>query len=259
MAFEKMNIMNIHNETTCKKTIKFKEKPSTEIYVFGEYHIRHVLDDEGQRWFHLKDACDALGIQNSWNWAGKVDIQKVEAIDKINRKQLTNFVLANDLYSKIIPRSRAQGAEKFKKWMGRVMNSVIETGKYDITKDPAFEALKHEMQELQLESKQHIARLENNLDEVHDRLEFSPYRVLANTMNMPDMAGNRLSLKEKSDIYGRDRVSQFLKIWKALKENNNVFLGGVLYDCPLVYNTDDGNYMSATSKSNLIAHINQQL
>ena len=103
-----------------------------EIYIFGEFHIRHFLDAHGKRWFHLKDACDALGIKNPRDWTSKVTVERIYAQNSRGQRRQTNFVLANDLYSRIIPTSRVPGAEKFKNWMGRVMNSVMETGKYDI-------------------------------------------------------------------------------------------------------------------------------
>ena len=115
-----------------------------QVHDFCGNPIRHFRDPEGRRWFHLMEVCDALGIKNSRDWVKKANVEKVYVSNSAGRPYPTNFVLANDLYSRIIPTSRVPGAEKFKKWVGRVMNQVVETGHYDVRDDPEFKRLDYE-------------------------------------------------------------------------------------------------------------------
>ena len=72
---------------------------------FGNDCIRVITDDNGEPWFNAKEICNVLGYGNphqalSTHVDGD-DLQKLEAIDGIGRKQLANHINESGLYALI--------------------------------------------------------------------------------------------------------------------------------------------------------------
>ena len=111
----------------------------TKVFLGSRIRYGEHQDEEGQPviWFVLKDVCDALGIKNSYDL--KARLQKdhgaclgiCEVTDALGRPRQTTIVLEDCVYSWIVPRSRKPGAIQFSRWVGRVIRTVRQTGRYE--------------------------------------------------------------------------------------------------------------------------------
>ena len=101
--------------------------------IFESCTIRSFVAEDQTVWFHLKDICDALGIKNSRDWASKVNVLKRTAKDSLGRPHDgQNFVREQDLYTKLLPRSKLPAARRFLNWMGDVIKQIRLTGSYSV-------------------------------------------------------------------------------------------------------------------------------
>ena len=74
-------------------------------FQFESNPIRVVTDDSGEPWFNANDVCEALVFSNPRDAIAKHvdldDVQKLDAIDGIGRKQLANHINESGLYALI--------------------------------------------------------------------------------------------------------------------------------------------------------------
>lgn len=100
--------------------------------------IRFFKEDD-DFFFHAKDICDALGINNSRDLISKIKkkfgeatVAKNYARNSRNEKREAAFVEESIVYCAIIGRSNKPAAVEFTRWMGKVIKSVRRTGRYEI-------------------------------------------------------------------------------------------------------------------------------
>ena len=111
----------------------------TKVFLGSRIRYGEQQDEEGQPaiWFVLKDVCDALGIKNSRDLKSRLEkdhggcLGLTEVTDALGRPRQTTIVLEDCVYSWIVPRSRKPGAIKFSRWVGRVIRTVRQTGRYE--------------------------------------------------------------------------------------------------------------------------------
>lgn len=103
-------------------------------FQFENKSIRVITDGNGEPWFSAKEICDVLGYGNphqalSTHVDGD-DLQKLEAIDGIGRKQMANHINESGLYALIFG-STKEGAKRFKRWVTHeVLPTIRKTGAY---------------------------------------------------------------------------------------------------------------------------------
>lgn len=107
--------------------------------------VRIELDASGQPWFNASDVCTALEMGNPYqaikSHVDGDDLQKMEVIDSIGRKQRANFINESGLYALILG-STKEVAKRFKRWVtSEVLPAIRKTGSYTAPGQtaPAFE------------------------------------------------------------------------------------------------------------------------
>ena len=107
----------------------------TEVLDFKGCSVRMAMKD-GEPWWVVADVCSALGIGNPTDATKRVDkddLDLVEVIDAIGRKQKSSVVNEPGLYSLIL-RSEKPEAKVFKQWLTHeVLPALRKTGTYTIT------------------------------------------------------------------------------------------------------------------------------
>ena len=96
-------------------------------------NIRVTTDEHGEPLFVLKDACDALEIDNSRNVTGRLDedcVHSADVTDNLGRIQQTNVVTEARLYEVIIHSDKPK-AKAFRRWVtSEVLPSIRKRGGY---------------------------------------------------------------------------------------------------------------------------------
>ena len=80
--------------------------------------IRVMTDEQGEPLFVLKDVCNALGITNTRNVAGRLDedMKGVRPVDTLGGTQQLTVITEAGLYEVII-RSDKPEAKAFRRWV----------------------------------------------------------------------------------------------------------------------------------------------
>ncbi|MEZ5455094.1 MAG: BRO family protein [Lysobacteraceae bacterium] len=105
-------------------------------FSFESHAVRVQLDDVGQPWFNTNDVCDALELGNPSqaikSHVYSDDLQKMEVIDSLGRKQRANHVNESGLYALILG-STKDTAKRFKRWVtSEVLPAIRKTGSYAV-------------------------------------------------------------------------------------------------------------------------------
>ena len=107
-------------------------------------NIRVITDNQGEPLFVLNDICDALGITNTRNVAGRLDgdcVRQADVTDNLGRSRQTNVVNEAGLYEVII-RSDKPEAAQFRRWVtSEVLPSIRKRGGY-LTPEAVKQALR---------------------------------------------------------------------------------------------------------------------
>lgn len=103
-------------------------------FQFESNPVRVVTDDRGEPWFNAKEICDVLGYGNHRQavdtHVDMDDVQKLDAIDNMGRKQLANHINESGLYALIFGSTKDE-AKRFKRWVTHdVLPSIRKTGGY---------------------------------------------------------------------------------------------------------------------------------
>ena len=103
-------------------------------FQFENNSIRVITDDNGEPWFNAKEVCDVLGYGNPHQALSthidEDDLQKLEVIDNIGRKQKANHVNESGLFALIFGSTKDE-AKRFKRWVTHdVLPSIRKTGSY---------------------------------------------------------------------------------------------------------------------------------
>jgi prophage antirepressor-like protein len=103
-------------------------------FQFDGREIRVVTDDNGEPWFSAKEICEILDYGNSSqalsSHVDADDLQKLEVIDSMGRKQMANHVNESGLYALIFGSTKDE-AKRFKRWVTHeVLPTIRRTGSY---------------------------------------------------------------------------------------------------------------------------------
>lgn len=103
-------------------------------FKFHTHAVRVQIDAAGLAWFSANDVCEALEMGNPRqaieSHVDPDDVQKMDVIDKIGRKQRANHVNESGLYALILG-STKDAAKRFKRWItSEVLPSIRRTGSY---------------------------------------------------------------------------------------------------------------------------------
>jgi prophage antirepressor-like protein len=103
-------------------------------FQFDGREIRVVTDDNGEPWFNAKEICEILDYGNSSqalsSHVDADDLQKLEVIDSMGRKQMANHVNESGLYALIFGSTKDE-AKRFKRWVTHeVLPTIRRTGSY---------------------------------------------------------------------------------------------------------------------------------
>lgn len=103
-------------------------------FQFETHALRVQMDDAGLPWFNATDVCDALDLGNARqaleSHADSDDVQKLDIIDNLGRKQRANHVNESGLYALILG-STKDAAKRFKRWVtSEVLPAIRKTGMY---------------------------------------------------------------------------------------------------------------------------------
>jgi prophage antirepressor-like protein len=138
---------------------------STMIPFDFEDALVRVIDQGGEPWFVLSDACKVLDITNSRNATARLDDDEkgVHIMDTLGGPQEMTIISESGLYA-LIFRSRKPQAVRFRKWVtSEVLPTIRKTGSYSSDQVPP----KH--QELRM---QDYFTLQRKYIAVLDELEF---------------------------------------------------------------------------------------
>jgi prophage antirepressor-like protein len=96
--------------------------------------IRVVIDDRDEPWFVGVDVCRVLGVVNSHDALGRLDVdeRKTLAITEGTPGSPYTVVISEAGVYRLVFASRKENAERFKRWLARdVLHSIRKTGTYD--------------------------------------------------------------------------------------------------------------------------------
>lgn len=107
---------------------------------FDGHPIRVVTDLNGEPWFVASEMCDVLGFGNSRQALGTHvdadDVQKMDTVDSLGRRQQLNHVNESGMYALIFGSTKAE-AKRFKKWVtSEVLPSIRRSGGYVAQRSP---------------------------------------------------------------------------------------------------------------------------
>lgn len=107
---------------------------------FDGHPIRVVTDTNGDPWFAANEVCEVLGFGNPRQaletHVDADDVQKLDIIDSLGRRQLANHVNESGMYALIFGSTKAE-AKRFKKWVtSEVLPSIRKTGNYTVKSAP---------------------------------------------------------------------------------------------------------------------------
>jgi prophage antirepressor-like protein len=101
---------------------------------FESHAVRVQVDATGSPWFNAADVCSVLDFGNPRqaleSHVDSDDVQKLDAIDKLGRKQRTNHVNESGLFALILG-STKDSAKRFKRWVtSEVLPAIRKSGSY---------------------------------------------------------------------------------------------------------------------------------
>ncbi len=106
--------------------------PPVTPFAFFDNLLR-VITRTGSPWFVIGDICKSLDIANPWDIPKRLhrdDLDSVEVIDSLGRKQKTNICNESGLYQ-VIFQSRKPIATEFTRWVtSEVIPAIRKTGSY---------------------------------------------------------------------------------------------------------------------------------
>jgi prophage antirepressor-like protein len=165
------------------------QETKSQLFNFGDASIRAHVDKVGVPWFNANDVCDALDLTNPRDALAKHvdsdDVQKMDAIDTIGRKQQTNHINESGLYALIFGSEKPE-AKKFKRWVTReVLPSIRQTGEYvNADLKAKIAALRSNNEDLEAENRDMQATL-RNMGVTYQQLYTVEHAILRHITNAP--------------------------------------------------------------------------
>ena len=113
-------------------------------FQFEAHAVRVQLDAQGLPWFNGNDVCEALEMGNSRQaletHVDPDDVQKLDIIDSLGRRQRANHVNESGLYALILG-STKDAAKRFKRWVtSEVLPTIRQTGRFTAAGTPTLAA-----------------------------------------------------------------------------------------------------------------------
>lgn len=107
-------------------------------FQFDNSMVQVISDELGAPWFSAREVCDILGFGNHRQavdtHVDSDDVQKLDAIDSLGRKQMANHINESGLYALIFGSTKDE-AKRFKRWVTHdVLPSLRKTGRYEVKK-----------------------------------------------------------------------------------------------------------------------------
>ena len=123
--------------------------------------------EEDDFFFHAKDVCDSLGIKNSRRVVatirekyGEVTVREAYAQNVRNQNREAAFIEESIVYCAVIGRSNKPAAVEFSRWMGKVIKTIRQTGRYEADQNTEREIQKLKNENLVLKQKERSDDLE---------------------------------------------------------------------------------------------------
>lgn len=113
-------------------------------FSFANQPLNIQVDEAGEIWFPANEVCLALEYTNPWQalktHVANDDLQKLEVIDNLGRKQQANYINESGVYTLIFG-STKDSAKAFKRWVTHeVLPSIRKTGSYGAQPQLTYEA-----------------------------------------------------------------------------------------------------------------------
>lgn len=137
---------------------------SEHLYVFEGNDLTVIQDDE-DLWFRASEVCTVLGFANQSQAVSthvdEDDLQKMEVIDSLGRKQQANHINESGLYALTFG-STLDAAKRFKRWVTKdVLPAIRKTGKFQA---PSVELSRMDILKLAMESEEGRIKAEAERD-----------------------------------------------------------------------------------------------
>ena len=119
-----------------KKDFQTEEPSKLLTFEFETNQLRTMVDENGEPWFCLKDACTILSVRNPRQVITRLDAKGVISNDTLTKggKQELNFINEANFY-RVIFQSRKKEAINFQNWVvEEVLPSIRKTGQYSLPK-----------------------------------------------------------------------------------------------------------------------------
>ena len=103
-------------------------------FKFEDHDLRVIAGEDGEAWFNANDVCEVLDLGNPrqalTTHVDEDDVQKLDTIDSLGRKQPSNHVNIYGIYALVLGSSKPE-AKKFKRWVTHdVLPAIHKTGAY---------------------------------------------------------------------------------------------------------------------------------
>jgi len=134
-----------------KQTFQTEEPSKLLSFEFEANQLRTMVDEKGEPWFCLKDACYILKIGNPSDVVKRLKQKGVDSIDTLTKggKQELIFINEPNFY-RVIFGSRKKEAVIFQDWVfEEVLTSIRKTGQYSI---PTNQQLKGKVEQKTFEN-----------------------------------------------------------------------------------------------------------
>ncbi len=132
-----------------KQNFQTEEPNKTLSFEFEANQLRTIVDEKGEPWFCLKDACDILKIGNSSDVVKRLKQKGVDDIDTLTKGGMQSITFVNEPnFYRVIFGSRKKDAVKFQDWVfEEVLLSIRKTGQYSLPK----KSLKNKVEQIDFE------------------------------------------------------------------------------------------------------------
>jgi prophage antirepressor-like protein len=146
---------------------------STMIPFDFEDALVRVIDQGGEPWFVLSDACKVLDITNSRNATARLDDDEkgVHIMDTLGGPQEMTIISESGLYA-LIFRSRKPEAVRFRKWVtSEVLPTIRKTGSYSAAAETITPDKERELTKELINLQHRLLKAQRELEDYHAQVE----------------------------------------------------------------------------------------
>lgn len=193
-----------------------------QIFQYNGSQVRTVVKN-GEPWFVAKDVCEVLEVGNPSQAVARLDEDEkgLISIDTLGGKQDLMCVSEPGLYDLVLT-SKKPEAKPFKRWVKHeVLPSIRKTGSYTVGPAPSY-MIDDPIGRAQrwIEEERNRQALEALTKQREEQLALQAPKVALYDTAMS--AGNDFTMERVSKTigYGRNKLFQFLRDIKILRNNN---------------------------------------